>query len=101
MSGPLERAHTVRQSNVWIYTTMMLSACVSLLASFVLSVDAIALAKNPSANLACNLNATISCGTVGISWQAHLLGFPNAFLGLVAEPVVITCLLYTSPSPRD
>jgi len=47
MSGLLERAHTVRQSNVWIYTTMMLSACVSLLASFVLSVDAIELAKNP------------------------------------------------------
>lgn len=90
MRGLLERAHTVRQSNVWIYTTMMLSACVSLLASFVLSIDAVELAKNPTANLACNINATISCGTVGISWQAHLLGFPNAFLGMVAEPVVIT-----------
>jgi uncharacterized membrane protein len=25
-----------------------------------------------------------------VSWQANLLGFPNAFLGLIAEPVVIT-----------
>ena len=27
---------------------------------------------------------------VGLTWQANLLGFPNAFLGLIAEPVVIT-----------
>ena len=90
MSNLLDRAHTLRQSNVWIFVTMLVSACLSLLASFVLSVDAIALARDPGANLACNINARISCGAVGISWQAHLLGFPNAFLGLLAEPVVIT-----------
>jgi uncharacterized membrane protein len=90
VSDLVDRVHTFRQSNVWIYTTMLVSACLSLLASFVLSVDAIALAKDPHANLSCNINARISCGTVGISWQAHLLGFPNAFLGLLAEPVVIT-----------
>jgi uncharacterized membrane protein len=69
---------------------MLFSAFLSLTASFVLSVDAIALAKDPDASLSCNINAVISCGTVGASWQAHLLGFPNAFLGLIAEPVVIT-----------
>jgi uncharacterized membrane protein len=90
VSGLADRAHALRQSNVWIFSTMLVSACLSLLASFVLSVDAIALAKNPAANLACNINARISCGTVGSSWQAHLFGFPNAYLGLLAEPVVIT-----------
>jgi uncharacterized membrane protein len=90
VSDLVDRVHTIRQSNKWIYTTMLVSACLSLLASFVLSVDAIALAKDPHANLSCNINARISCGTVGISWQSHLLGFPNAFLGLLAEPVVIT-----------
>ena len=25
-----------------------------------------------------------------MTWQANLLGFPNAFIGLIAEPVVIT-----------
>lgn len=90
MSDLIDRFHTFRQSNAWIFSTMLLSACLSLLASFVLSVDAIDLAKDPGAQLACNINAAISCGTVGVSWQAHLLGFPNAFLGLVAEPVVIT-----------
>ncbi len=90
MTDLVDRLHTFRQSNGWIFSTMLVSACLSLLASFVLSVDAIDLAKDPGAQLACNINAVISCGTVGASWQAHLLGFPNAYLGMVAEPVVIT-----------
>jgi uncharacterized membrane protein len=69
---------------------MLLSSGLSLFASFVLSVDAIKLARNPAAALSCNINAVINCGAVGSSWQSHLFGFPNAFLGLVAEPVVIT-----------
>lgn len=69
---------------------MLVSACLSLTASLVLSIDAVTLAADPAAGLSCNINTVISCGTVGSSWQAHLLGFPNAFLGLIAEPVVIT-----------
>ncbi len=86
----LERFHRFRQTDVWIFSTMLVSACISLTASFVLSVDAIELARNPHANLSCNINQVISCGTVGISWQASLFGFPNAYLGMIAEPVVIT-----------
>ena len=89
-TGVLHRVRRVRQSNAWIFTTMLISALLSLTASFVLSVDAIVLAADPQAALACNINAVLSCGTVGASWQASLFGFPNAFLGLVAEPVVIT-----------
>jgi uncharacterized membrane protein len=89
-AGLMDRVHRFRQSNGWIFSTMLVSACLSLLASFVLSVDALALARDPAAHLSCNINQAISCGTVGVSWQAHLLGFPNAFLGLVCEPVVIT-----------
>ena len=74
----------------WLFATMLASACLSLIASFVLSVDAVALAADPAAALSCNINATISCGTVATSWQASVFGFPNAFLGLIAEPVVIT-----------
>jgi uncharacterized membrane protein len=88
--GLLPRLRRLRQSDRWIYATMLVSALLSLTASFVLSVDAIILAADPRAALACNINAVISCGTVGVSWQASLFGFPNAFLGLIAEPVVIT-----------
>ena len=84
------RFHDLRQSPRWIFGTMLLSALISLTASFELAVDAIALARDPAAVLACNINSVISCAPVGLSWQASLLGFPNAFLGLIAEPVVIT-----------
>jgi uncharacterized membrane protein len=86
----LTRLRRIRHSNTWIFATMLVSACLSLLASFVLSVDAIRLAEDPSTSLSCNINSVISCGTVATSWQAQLFGFPNAFLGLVAEPVVVT-----------
>ena len=90
MSELFERVHRFRQSNGWIFGYMLFSSLVSLTASFVLSVDALELARNPGADLTCNINSVISCGTVGATWQANLLGFPNAYLGLIAEPVVIT-----------
>ena len=74
----------------WTYVEMLVSAILGLIAALVLSVEAIALAKDPLADVSCNINAVLSCGKVGLSWQASLLGWPNSFLGLIAEPVVIT-----------
>ena len=79
-----------RRSGIGVWVVMLLSSLASLVASFVLAVEAITLAENPSAELGCDINAVLSCGTVGSSWQASVFGFPNAFLGLIAEPVVIT-----------
>ena len=90
MATLLTRLRGLRHANAWLYGTMLGSAVLSLTAAFVLSVDAVRLAANPQTSLSCNINAVISCGTVGASWQAHLLGFPNAYLGMLAEPVVIT-----------
>lgn len=72
------------------YITMLVSSILSLAASLVLSVDSIMLAKNAGSKLFCDINAVVSCGKVALSWQSNLLGFPNAFLGLICEPVVIT-----------
>jgi uncharacterized membrane protein len=72
------------------YITMLVSSILSLAASLVLSVDSITLAKNAGSKLFCDINAVVSCGKVALSWQSNLLGFPNAFLGLICEPVVIT-----------
>ena len=74
----------------WIFLSMLIGAIASLIASFVLSVEAIELAKNPDAVLSCSINAVINCATVGLHPSAHLFGFPNSFLGMIAEPVVIT-----------
>jgi len=69
---------------------MIVSGALGLLASFVLSIEAVTLAADKDAKLSCDLNAVISCGTVAQSWQAELFGFPNAFLGIAAEAVVLT-----------
>jgi uncharacterized membrane protein len=82
--------HRLRHNDVTVWITMLVASAASLVASFVLSVDALRLAEDPTADLGCNINAVISCGTVAGSWQSQLLGFPNAFLGLITEPVVIT-----------
>ena len=79
-----------RRRHVGAYLEMLISSLLSLTASLVLSIDAVVLAADPNAGLSCNISETISCAKEGITWQANLLGFPNAFLGLIAEPVVIT-----------
>jgi uncharacterized membrane protein len=86
----LRNQRQLRHSDYWIFGTMAFSACLSLLAAFVLSVEAIELAKNPNAELSCSVNAVINCATVNKAPEASLLGFPNSFFGLMAEPVVIT-----------
>ncbi len=82
-----------RHSDKRIFVVMLIAAVASLVAAFVLSVDAIKLAADPSISLSCDFNAVLSCGTVGTSWQASAFGFPNAFLGLMFEPMVITMAL--------
>lgn len=78
------------RDNRWIFASMLVGALISLTAAFVLSIDAVELARNPNVGLSCNINAIISCGTVAKTSYASLFGFPNSFLGLIAEPVVIT-----------
>ncbi len=82
-----------RHSNKRIFSVMLGAALVSLLAAFVLAVDAIKLAENPETALFCNVNAVLNCGSVALSWQASAFGFPNAFLGLMFEPMVVTMAL--------
>jgi uncharacterized membrane protein len=88
--GQVSALHRVRHGRATVWLTMLIASAASLVASFVLSIDALRLAADPGADLGCNINAVISCGTVANAWQSSLLGFPNAYLGLVTEPVVIT-----------
>lgn len=85
-TGPTGPPATSRGS--WV--GMLVWSAASLVASFVLATEAVTLAGDQDAAFTCDINAVVSCGTVGSSWQASVFGFPNAFLGLVSEPVVIT-----------
>lgn len=78
------------RDNRWIFTSMLVGATLSLLASFVLSVEAVEIAKNPNAELSCSVNIVLNCATVAAHPTSTFMGFPNPFLGLMAEPIVIT-----------
>lgn len=78
------------RDNRWIFTSMLLGAVISLIAAFVLSVESYQLAKNPAAELSCSVNIVLNCATVAKHPSANMLGFPNSFFGMVAEPIVIT-----------
>lgn len=80
-------------SDVWRRRTameMIVSGVIGLYTSFVLSIEALQIAADENASLSCDWSEVISCTTVAKSWQAELFGFPNAFLGIAAEAVVIT-----------
>lgn len=69
---------------------MLIGAICSLTAAFVLSIDAFDLAQNPHTALSCSINAVINCATVAKNSTNELFGFPNSFIGLMSEPIVIT-----------
>jgi uncharacterized membrane protein len=85
-TGAIERLRQYRKT----YWAMLVSSTLSLIASLVLSYDAVKLAGSPTSKLSCDINAIVSCGKVAKSWQSTLLGFPNSFIGLMLEPVVMT-----------
>lgn len=78
------------RDNRWIFTSMLIGAILSLIAAFVLSVESFQLAKNPNAELSCSVNVVLNCATVAKHPSAEAFGFPNSYLGMVAEPIVIT-----------
>lgn len=68
---------------------VLIAGVVGLAASMTLAVEKIDILLNPSYVPSCNINPILSCGSVMITPQASLLGFPNPLLGLVAFTVVI------------
>ena len=68
---------------------MVISGFIGLVTSFVLSIEAWQLAANSSARFGCDISSVLSCSAVAQTWQARILGFPNAFLGIFFEAVVL------------
>ena len=82
---------------------MLLGSGLGLLASFVLSIEALELAKNSNAVLSCDFSSALSCSAVANHWSAAILGFPNSFIGVMTLPVMVTiavALLAGTKFPR-
>jgi uncharacterized membrane protein len=79
------RAGVPAPSAWWV----LIAGVVGLAASMTLTVEKIELLRNSSYVPSCNINPIVSCGSVMVTPQASVLGFPNPLLGLVAFTVVI------------
>ena len=82
-SRPLARVPAA--SAGWV----LIAGVIGFVASMTLTVEKIELLLNPSYVPSCNINPIVSCGSVMVTPQASVLGFPNPLLGLVGFTVVI------------
>ena len=69
---------------------LLVAGVVGFVASFDLVVEKFALLKDPNYELSCNINPLLSCGSVVVTPQAEVFGFPNPLLGVAGFSVVIT-----------
>ena len=68
---------------------MLIAGVIGLVASMTLTVEKIDILLNPSYVPSCNINPIVSCGSVMVTPQASVLGFPNPLLGIVGFTVVV------------
>lgn len=80
----------MNKKDIRIAILLVVAGLIGLVASFILTTEKIQLLKNPNAQLSCNINPIISCGSVIQSKQAEAFGFANPFIGLVGFAVLIT-----------
>lgn len=69
---------------------LLIGGIIGVFCAGILTVEKIQLLKHPSAQLACDLNPIVACGSVINTWQASAFGFPNPIIGLVGFSVVAT-----------
>ena len=74
-----------RASALWI----VLAGAIGLASSFTLTVEKIELLINPKYVPSCNFNPVLSCGSIMVTKQASLFGFPNPLIGIVSFTLVI------------
>ncbi len=68
---------------------VLIAGVIGLVASMTLTVEKIDILLNPSYVPTCNINPILSCGSVMITPQASVLGFPNPLIGLMGFAVVV------------
>jgi uncharacterized membrane protein len=74
-----------RGSALWV----LIGGVIGLAAALTLTIEKIELLIDPDYIPTCSINPVLSCGSVMITPQASLFGFPNPLLGIVAFSVVV------------
>ena len=91
-ADPLDewRAGKVRRLDRTTSWILIVGGILGLIAAFELTVEKVRVLADPTYVPACDLNPVLSCGSVIITPQAEVFGFPNPVLGLTGFAVVVT-----------
>ena len=81
--GPAARV--TMASAIWV----LIAGVVGLGAALTLTVEKIELLIDPAYVPSCSINPVLSCGSVMVTPQASVFGFPNSLIGIVAFAVVV------------
>lgn len=68
---------------------VLIAGVLGLAAAFTLTVEKIEILINPAYVPTCSINPVLSCGSVMITHQASVFGFPNPLIGIIAFTVVL------------
>jgi len=74
-----------RASALWV----LIAGVIGLVSAATLTIEKIELLIDPSYVPSCSLNPVLSCGSVMVTPQAALFGFPNPLLGIAGFSVVV------------
>ncbi|MCG7593927.1 vitamin K epoxide reductase family protein [Mycobacterium sp. PSTR-4-N] len=94
-AGPVEQADpsaggpggvaVSRRSAWWV----LIAGVIGLASALTLTIEKIEILINPDYVPSCSINPVLSCGSVMITPQASVFGFPNPLLGIVGFSVVV------------
>jgi uncharacterized membrane protein len=80
-----DNGHVRTSSAVWI----LIAGVLGLAAAVTLTVEKVELLINPAYVPSCSINPVLSCGSVMVTPQASVFGFPNSLIGIVGFTVVL------------
>lgn len=81
------QARRLSRVTPWV---LIIGGALGFISAFELILDKIRILMDPSYTPSCNINPVLSCGSVIITDQASVFGFPNPLMGLAGFSVVIT-----------
>ncbi|MFX0577890.1 vitamin K epoxide reductase family protein [Nocardia nepalensis] len=76
-----------RRVSAWL---LLIGGLLGWLASVTLTIERFKLFTEPGYRPSCSINPILSCGSVMVTEQAAVFGFPNPILGVVGFSVVVT-----------
>ncbi|AXK76109.1 hypothetical protein DXK33_14370 [Mycolicibacterium neoaurum] len=82
---PVEPSGVRRSSAIGV----LIAGVLGLAAAATLTIEKIEILIDPSYVPSCSLNPVLSCGSVMVTPQASVFGFPNSLIGIIAFTVVL------------